>query len=138
MVHEGKILHKLLKEKGIGETEVSNKFHISRRAVYNYYKSENLSNKVKRRFLEIFQIDINKKIHSSLYRQEHPSHQVKEPGDSPSLSDKEYPDDISWLKNKLREQESIIDQLLSASKEKDKRIESLEDMLKIALNKEGD
>gem|GEM_PF-6191107 len=132
MVHEGKILHKLLKGAEIGETKVSNEFSISRRAVYNYYKSENLSNKVKKRFLDSFGIDVNKHIHDTTYPEVDQINLIEDPEDSSHLRLR-APKTLSGLKHLVQDLRRKIDQLESASSEKDKRISSLEEMLKLAL-----
>lgn len=120
----------MLKQKGIGETEISKKFNISRRAVYNYYKSENLSNKVKQRFLEKFNINLNKQIHSSQYEREGSVGGVGEPSDKLNSGSSKQSGN---LKDQIQELQQKVEQLKTACVEKDKRIESLENMLKIAL-----
>lgn len=57
-ISDGKILHDIIIEKGIEVKEISEKFGVSLQTVYNYLKSKTLSNKIRKRFKETYNISI--------------------------------------------------------------------------------
>lgn len=65
-IHEGQYLRKLLKDKGIGVNMISEKFDVSRTAVYQYFDSTNLSDNIKDRFQEHFNLSMDDLRHVSI------------------------------------------------------------------------
>jgi len=52
-----------VKNKDLSITEVSAHLGVTRRAIYNYFESETITQKVSQRFIDHFKIDIRKYLH---------------------------------------------------------------------------
>jgi len=118
LIHQGKLLQILLREKDISVTELSKLFGLSRRAIYNYFKSETLSHKVSQRFIDSFDIDIRQYLHFA-------SIEVIE-------NDLDQLEKVDSTINRLKKENL---QLKTMCEEKDKHIAFLEDLLKKAIKK---
>ena len=99
-VHEGKILRKLLKDRGIGVNKISEKFEVSRTAVYQYFDSASLSDQIKDRFSKHFGIHISDSISD-----------VQGEDSSHLISSKVTDEDIFRLTKEIEYQRRINDEM---------------------------